>query len=280
MLGRRGPAQAAFTSAELRELGRLDGVDLRVDAADVELDPVSQRSGSPRRARSPRARTSSCCASSPPGRRAPARRADRAALPVLAGRDPRRRTRRGRRRPPQRDRARATTARCAPAPVDEPSRRSSAASSCAPSATAPCRCPTCPFDERHFVLPNERGPRARARRRAAPGRLRGRLDQARADRDPRHQQARRRGDGRLPGRGPARRARCRAAAADRERSTRCSPSARRPRHGRRLARDRPPRARARPRRASARGSSSRRATSCSRPRQDLRARRRRPRGRG
>ena len=32
MLGRRGPAQAAFTSAELRELGRLDGVDLRRSA--------------------------------------------------------------------------------------------------------------------------------------------------------------------------------------------------------------------------------------------------------
>src|SRR4051795_5351481 len=31
VLGRRGPAQAAFTSAELRELGRIDGVDLRVD---------------------------------------------------------------------------------------------------------------------------------------------------------------------------------------------------------------------------------------------------------
>jgi ferredoxin--NADP+ reductase len=43
VLGRRGPAQAAFTSAELRELGRLDGVDLRVDAGDVELDPVSAR---------------------------------------------------------------------------------------------------------------------------------------------------------------------------------------------------------------------------------------------
>jgi ferredoxin--NADP+ reductase len=41
VLGRRGPAQAAFTSAELRELGRLDGVDLQVDPADVELDPVS-----------------------------------------------------------------------------------------------------------------------------------------------------------------------------------------------------------------------------------------------
>ncbi len=41
MLGRRGPAQAAFTSAELRELGRLDGVHVRVDPADLELDPVS-----------------------------------------------------------------------------------------------------------------------------------------------------------------------------------------------------------------------------------------------
>jgi ferredoxin--NADP+ reductase len=43
VLGRRGPAQAAFTSAELRELGHLDGVDTRVDPDDVELDPVSRR---------------------------------------------------------------------------------------------------------------------------------------------------------------------------------------------------------------------------------------------
>jgi ferredoxin--NADP+ reductase len=42
VVGRRGPAQAAFTSAELRELGNLDGVDIRVDEADVELDPVSR----------------------------------------------------------------------------------------------------------------------------------------------------------------------------------------------------------------------------------------------
>ncbi|MGH2923222.1 MAG: FAD-dependent oxidoreductase, partial [Solirubrobacterales bacterium] len=42
VLGRRGPAQAAFTSAELRELGRLDGVDLQVDPAEVELDPLSR----------------------------------------------------------------------------------------------------------------------------------------------------------------------------------------------------------------------------------------------
>jgi ferredoxin/flavodoxin---NADP+ reductase len=43
VLGRRGPAQAAFTSAELRELGHLDGVDTRVNAADVELDAASRR---------------------------------------------------------------------------------------------------------------------------------------------------------------------------------------------------------------------------------------------
>jgi ferredoxin/flavodoxin---NADP+ reductase len=43
VLGRRGPAQAAFTSAELRELGHMDGVELRVDPAAVELDPLSRR---------------------------------------------------------------------------------------------------------------------------------------------------------------------------------------------------------------------------------------------
>jgi ferredoxin--NADP+ reductase len=43
VLGRRGPAQAAFTSAELRELGRLDGVDVRVDPDEVRLDPLSRQ---------------------------------------------------------------------------------------------------------------------------------------------------------------------------------------------------------------------------------------------
>ncbi|MBV9213696.1 MAG: FAD-dependent oxidoreductase [Actinobacteria bacterium] len=41
VLGRRGPAQAAFTSAELRELGYIDGVDVQVDSAEAELDKVS-----------------------------------------------------------------------------------------------------------------------------------------------------------------------------------------------------------------------------------------------
>jgi ferredoxin--NADP+ reductase len=41
MLGRRGPAQAAFTNPELKEFGELEGVDPIVDPADLELDEVS-----------------------------------------------------------------------------------------------------------------------------------------------------------------------------------------------------------------------------------------------
>ena len=42
LLGRRGPAQAAFTTKELKELGELEAADVVVDPADVLLDPVSQ----------------------------------------------------------------------------------------------------------------------------------------------------------------------------------------------------------------------------------------------
>ena len=41
MLARRGPAQAAFTTPELIELGELAGCDVVVDPADLELDPAS-----------------------------------------------------------------------------------------------------------------------------------------------------------------------------------------------------------------------------------------------
>lgn len=44
VLGRRGPAQAAFTNAELKEFGELDGVDVIVDPADLELDENSEKS--------------------------------------------------------------------------------------------------------------------------------------------------------------------------------------------------------------------------------------------
>src|SRR3954464_12134167 len=43
MLGRRGPAQAAFTNPELRELGELKRADVLVDPAEMELDEHSAR---------------------------------------------------------------------------------------------------------------------------------------------------------------------------------------------------------------------------------------------
>ncbi|TDJ49090.1 MAG: NADP oxidoreductase [Gemmatimonadetes bacterium] len=42
MLGRRGPAQAKFTSVELKEFGMLDGVDVKVAAEQLVLDAHSQ----------------------------------------------------------------------------------------------------------------------------------------------------------------------------------------------------------------------------------------------
>jgi ferredoxin--NADP+ reductase len=42
LLGRRGPAQAAFTNPEIRELGELPGADVTAVPAEVELDPLSR----------------------------------------------------------------------------------------------------------------------------------------------------------------------------------------------------------------------------------------------
>ena len=42
VLGRRGPAQAAFTNPELRELGEMVDADIDVDPAEVELDDLSR----------------------------------------------------------------------------------------------------------------------------------------------------------------------------------------------------------------------------------------------
>ena len=42
LLGRRGPAQAAFTNPEIRELGELGDADIGVVPEEVELDPLSR----------------------------------------------------------------------------------------------------------------------------------------------------------------------------------------------------------------------------------------------
>ena len=42
VLGRRGPVQASFTTPEIRELGKLEGVDVIVDPGDLQLDAASK----------------------------------------------------------------------------------------------------------------------------------------------------------------------------------------------------------------------------------------------
>ena len=204
VLGRRGPAQAAFTSAELRELGHMEGVDLRVDPADATLDPLSrewlaeQGTFTARKNVQLLARVRRAAAAD----RRPA--PHRAPLPELAGRDPRRRAGRGDRGPPQRDRALGRRAAARPRdrrPDGDDRVRARPALRRLPGGAAPRRA------VRRARLRAAQPARARARR---SRRLHRRLDQARADRHPRHQQARRRGDDRLPRRGPARRACCRA----------------------------------------------------------------------
>jgi ferredoxin/flavodoxin---NADP+ reductase len=44
LLARRGPAQAAFTTPELKELGEMADADVLVDPRDLELDPTSEAS--------------------------------------------------------------------------------------------------------------------------------------------------------------------------------------------------------------------------------------------
>ena len=44
LLGRRGPAQASFTTKELKELGELQACDITIDSDALDLDPVSEAS--------------------------------------------------------------------------------------------------------------------------------------------------------------------------------------------------------------------------------------------
>ena len=84
MLGRRGPAQAAFTTPELRELGELTRADIIVDPADMELDAVQRATGWRPRATRRTSATSSCMREYAAARAARPRAPRRAALPALA----------------------------------------------------------------------------------------------------------------------------------------------------------------------------------------------------
>ena len=74
MLGRRGPAQAAFTPPELQELGELAGADVVVDPADLELDPASEAALEADRATRAAQRRASCASTPRASPRASRRR--------------------------------------------------------------------------------------------------------------------------------------------------------------------------------------------------------------
>ena len=91
VLGSRGPAQAAFTNPEVRELGEMEDADVDVDPADVELDEVSRAYLESDEADITTRKNVEIFTEfshrEPEGKR----EADRASLPALADRDPGRR---------------------------------------------------------------------------------------------------------------------------------------------------------------------------------------------
>ena len=74
LLGRRGPAQAAFTNPEIRELGELPGADVTARARRGRARPLVAGGAREEPATEARRRRSRSCASTPAGRR-PASRA-------------------------------------------------------------------------------------------------------------------------------------------------------------------------------------------------------------
>ena len=199
VIGRRGPAQAKFTTKELRELGELAGVDVSVPAAEFDLEGGFDRSGesatlaaSDRRVRGNLVAMAgwSAAARDPaePGRQAPA------ALLAPPGRDREVAGRHGRRPPPgahPADRERGVRGHRR---VRDHRRADGAAQRRLPVGAA-ARRPVRP-EVAHRAQRGRAG--AVGDGRAAAGGVRGGLAQARPDRRDRHQQGRRGRDRRSP----------------------------------------------------------------------------------
>ena len=140
VLGRRGPVQAAFTNPELVELTELAGADLIIDSADLALDEASEAALTDDAMAQRNLKVLGEAAARPRGRPP---EIGAAAIPRLAGCDPRRRPGRGDRDRPQpaRDRRqRARRGRWRPTSA----RWCRAASSFAASATSASASPACP----------------------------------------------------------------------------------------------------------------------------------------
>ena len=192
IIGRRGPAQAAFTNPELLELGELTQADVIVDPAEVELDDHSARSIEGEGEITPRRNVEILTELLAPRARGQAQ-AGGPALPALA-----RWRSRGRQGGGDRARAQRARARQRRPPARPGHRRARDAGGRAgvPLDRIPRR-PDRGGAVRRVARrgPERGGPRDRPARAARhPRRVRGRLDQARALRRDRHQQARRAGD--------------------------------------------------------------------------------------
>ena len=204
IVGSRGPAQAAFTNPELLELGELADADVIVDGDELERALAVHDERAQRR-RDTRASNVEILRSYAEREPTGQPQADRPALPALARGAARRRE-----RPPgvggvcpQRAGRRRATARCARRQPTS-TRRSLPACCSARSATAASRCPASPSTSARGVIANADGRVWTRQRRAAAGRVRRRLDQARPLRRDRHQQEGRAGDRRRDPRRPLR----------------------------------------------------------------------------
>ena len=202
LLGRRGPAQAAFTNPEIRELGELPGADVRVRADEAELDPLSRAELEKSGDRSTQKKVEilrEFARRTPSGKpRTLVVRFLVSPVALQGGRG------RCRHRPaPGQERAPGDGGRHAPGPRHG-SIRGPSGGPRVPLGRVPGRAdPRRPLPRRLGRDLERQGARPRPGQPRAPaGRVRGGLDQARPDRRHRDQQARRRRDRRLHGGGP------------------------------------------------------------------------------
>ena len=243
VVGRRGPAQAAFTSSELHELGELEGVDVRVDPDDLELDPVSRQwlteeGGFTARKNVEFLREFSARPLRPDARRRIQLRFLRSPVEIrgadrVEAIDVRRN-----------EIMRADDGSLRARPVDEDVETIDCGIVLRSVGYRAVRLPGVPFDERYFVLPNTRGRVLADEGRPLPGVYAVGWIKRGPTGDTGDQQARRRGDGERPGRGSAgRRPAEPGSRARTDRRSACRAPAG-PRHGRGVARYPRPRTRA------------------------------------
>ena len=208
VVGRRGPAQAAFTTPELIELGELAGADVIVDPRDLEGADGGGDTNAERNLEVLR----EYAVARPVGQA----QAARLQVPHLAGRDPRRRQGRGRRARPQP--ARDRRGRLGEGGPDGRAR----------DASVRARLPQRRLPRRDDPGRPVRRAQGHDRERGRPGRagrLRRRLDQARPVRRDRDEQEVRGRDRRAAPRGRRRRQAAARATRPRPTSTRSSTSA-------------------------------------------------------